>query len=56
MDRTFTAYVELDPETKLYVGTIPRLAGARSQGATLDELRDSLREALELIIEEQSAQ
>lgn len=36
MQRTFTAYVEFDPETKLYVGTVPGLLGAHSQGATLD--------------------
>ena len=36
--RTFTAYIEYDPETNLYVGTIPNIRGAHSQGATLDEL------------------
>lgn len=55
MDRTFTAYVEFDAETKLYVGTVPGLPGAHSQGATLDELRDNLREVIELIIEERTA-
>ncbi|HUO06499.1 MAG TPA: type II toxin-antitoxin system HicB family antitoxin [Candidatus Binataceae bacterium] len=55
MDRTFTAYVEFDPETKLYVGTVPGLTGAHSQGATLDELQENLREVVELIIEEKSA-
>jgi hypothetical protein len=37
MPRTFTAYVEFDPESKLYVGTVPGLPGAHSQW-TLDEL------------------
>ena len=55
MLRTFTAYVEFDPDTNLYVGTVPGLPGAHSQGATLDELQANLREVLELIIEEKTA-
>ena len=55
MERTFTAYVEFDPDAKLYVGTIPGLNGAHSQGATLDELEENLREVIELIIEEKAA-
>ena len=50
--RTFTAYVEWDPETKLYVGMIPGIAGAHTQGATLDELQKNLKEVLELCLEE----
>ena len=53
--RTFTAYVEWDPETRLYVGTIPGLPGAHTQAATLDELRDNLKEVIELCLEEQEA-
>ncbi|MBU0508753.1 type II toxin-antitoxin system HicB family antitoxin [bacterium] len=50
--RTFVAYVEWDPETKLYVGIVPGIAGAHSQGTTLDELRTNLREVLELCLED----
>ena len=50
--KTFTAYIEFDPETKLYVGTIPSIPGAHTQGATLDELHDNLKEVLELCLEE----
>lgn len=50
--RTFTAYVEFDPEAHLYVGTVPGLPGAHSQGATLDELQRNLREVIELVLEE----
>ena len=50
--RSFAAYVEWDPETKLYVGIIPGIPGAHSQGATLDELQQNLKEALELCLEE----
>jgi predicted RNase H-like HicB family nuclease len=50
--KTFTAYVEWDPETKLYVGIVPGIAGAHTQGATLDELQKNLKEVLELCLEE----
>ena len=49
---TFTAYIEFDPETQLYVGTIPSIPGAHSQGATLDELQFNLKEVLGLCLEE----
>ena len=48
----FTAYIEFDPETKLYVGMVPGIPGAQTQGATLDELRENLKEVLELCLEE----
>lgn len=50
--KTFTAYVEWDPETKLYVGIIPGISGAHTQGATLDELNANLKEVLTLCLEE----
>ena len=50
--KTFAAYVEWDPETKLYVGVVPGVPGAHTQAATLDELRENLREVLELCLEE----
>jgi predicted RNase H-like HicB family nuclease len=50
--RTFTAVIEYDPETKLYVGDVPGIPGAHTQGATLDELRANLKEVLELCLEE----
>ena len=48
--KTFTAYVEWDPETKLYVGVVPGLPGAHTQGATFDELQKNLKEVLELCL------
>lgn len=48
----FTAYVEWDPETKLYVGIVPGIPGAHTQAATLDELQKNLKEVLELCLEE----
>jgi len=50
---TVTAYVEWDPETKLFVGIVPGIRGAHTHGATLDELRANMKEVLELCIEEQ---
>lgn len=50
--RIFTAYVEWDPETNLYVGIVPGIPGAHTQGATLDELQKNLKEVLELCLEE----
>ena len=45
--RTFSAYVEWDPESALHVGVVPGIPGAHTQGATLDELHKNLREVLE---------
>ncbi|MEW6232377.1 MAG: type II toxin-antitoxin system HicB family antitoxin [Chloroflexota bacterium] len=50
--RIFAAYVEFDPETNLYVGIVPGIPGAHTQGATLDELQKNLKEVLELCLEE----
>jgi len=50
--RTFTAYIEWDPETKLYVGMVTGISGAHTQGASLDELHKTLKEVLELCLEE----
>jgi predicted RNase H-like HicB family nuclease len=50
--KTFSAYVEWDPETKLYVGIVPGIPGAHTQGATLDELQRNLKEVLQLCLQE----
>ena len=50
--KTFTAYLEWDPETKLYVGFVPGIPGAHTQGRSLDELQKNLKEVLELCLEE----
>ena len=48
---TVTAYVEWDESVRLYVGSVPGIPGAYTQGATLDELRDNLRDVLETLAE-----
>jgi predicted RNase H-like HicB family nuclease len=50
--RTFTAIVERDPETGLFVGYVPGFAGAHSQGASLDELNENLREVIAMLLED----
>ncbi len=54
MTMTFTAYIEFDEETKLYVGIVPGIPGAHTQAASLDELRANLQEVLALCLEEQA--
>lgn len=49
--KTFTAYIEYDEETKLFVGIVPSLPGAHTIGKTLEELRDNLKEVIELCLE-----
>ena len=48
----FTAVVERDPDTGLYVGYVPGFPGAHSQGSTLDELNGNLREVIEMLLED----
>lgn len=50
--KTFTAVIEKDLDTKLYVGYIPGFSGAHSQGETLDELQENLREVIEMLLED----
>jgi predicted RNase H-like HicB family nuclease len=50
--RTFTAVIERDPDTGLYVGYVPGWPGAHSQGETLDELQANLREVVGLLLED----
>jgi len=50
--RGYTAVIERDPQTGLYVGYVPGLPGAHSQGETLEELRGNLKEVLELLAED----
>lgn len=50
--RTYTAVVEKDSETGLFVGHIPGFPGAHSQGATMDELNRNLQEVVEMLLED----
>jgi predicted RNase H-like HicB family nuclease len=48
-DNTYTAIFERDGEW--WIGYVEELPGANTQGATLDEARENLKEAIALVIE-----
>jgi len=50
--RKYIAVVEKCPDTGLYVGYVPGLPGAHSQGETLDELNRNLQEVVEMLSED----
>ncbi len=50
--KEFTAIIEKDSETGLYVGYVPGFPGAHSQAASLDELNDNLREVIGMLLED----
>jgi predicted RNase H-like HicB family nuclease len=50
--RTFNVIVERDPDTGLFVGSVPGWPGAHTQGATLDELEQNLREVIGMLLED----
>jgi predicted RNase H-like HicB family nuclease len=52
MKKTFTAVIERDSESGLYVGFVPGFPGAHSQGETLDELSANLREVVQMLLED----
>ena len=50
--RSYTAVIERDPDTGLYVGQVQSFPGAHTQAETLDELHRNLREVIELLLED----
>ena len=51
MKAEFTAIIEPAPEGG-YWAICPEISGANGQGETIEEAKDSLREAIELILED----
>ena len=49
MDISLTAVYQEVPEG--YIGFVEELPGANTQGATLDECRDNLNEAIAMVLE-----
>jgi predicted RNase H-like HicB family nuclease len=49
--RAFNVIVESDPDTGLFVGSVPGWPGAHTQAATLDELERNLLEVLTMLLE-----
>lgn len=52
MSATFTTVIERCIATNLYVGYIPGFAGAHSQGASIQELMENLREVCAMLLED----
>ena len=52
MKREFYVLIEKD-EDGLFVGEVPQLRACYSQGRTLDELIENIKEVVELCLEEQ---
>ena len=50
--KVYSAVIERCPETGLFVGFVPGFPGAHSQGATLDELNQNLREVISIHLED----
>jgi predicted RNase H-like HicB family nuclease len=50
--RTYTAVVERCPDTRLYVGYVPGFPGAHSQGETLEELNENLKEVIAMLLDD----
>ncbi len=50
--KTYTAVIERCTDTGLYVGYVPGFSGAHSQGKTLDELKQNIKEVIEMLRED----
>ena len=49
----FTVLIERDQDTDLYVGEVPGFPGCHTQGKTIDELMENMKEVIELCLETQ---
>ena len=52
MNRLYTAYIEKDTESGMYVGYVPGITGAHTCAESIDELHDKLKEVITLCLEE----
>jgi predicted RNase H-like HicB family nuclease len=50
--KTYSAVIERDPDTGLFVGFVPGFPGAHSQGGSLDEVNANLREVISMLLED----
>jgi predicted RNase H-like HicB family nuclease len=51
--KVYTAIVQQDKDTRLFVGSVSGFPGAHSQAETLDELRQNLQEVIEMLVEDE---
>jgi predicted RNase H-like HicB family nuclease len=49
---SYSIVVERCPQTGILVGYVPGWPGAHSQGDTLDELRENMREVIDMLLED----
>ena len=49
---SYTAVIERCPDTGFFVGYVPGFPGAHSQGETLEELNDNLKEVITMILDD----
>ena len=56
MTNSYTAYIERDSESGLYIGVVPSIVGARTCADTIDELQVKLKEVIALCLEEMDAE
>ena len=50
--KVYSAVIERDPDTGLFVGFVPGFRGAHSQAASLDELAVNLEEVIAMLLED----
>jgi len=50
--KAYTAVIERDSDTGLYVGYVPGFPGAHSQAESRDELNANLKEVIVMLIED----
>jgi len=51
MKNNYTAYIEKDIESNMYIGSVPGITGAHTCAETIDELQVKLKEVVELCLE-----
>lgn len=52
MKREFMVYIQWDAESKMFIGTVPALPAAHSYAPTIELLRENMKEAIELVLED----
>ncbi len=52
----YSAVIERDTQTGLFVGYVPGFPGAHSQGLTLGELNQNLQEVIAMLLEDGAPQ
>jgi len=51
MNKNYTAYIERDVESGMYIGTVPGIVGAHTFAETIDNLHEKLKEVVSLCLE-----